>query len=131
VPEASPSAEVWGALYRIAPTERPELATIEGVGAGYDESGDVVEAKGHQVSAFLFLAQPNYVDPALVPFHWYKALVIEGAKYHKFPAAYLAAIEAVPSLADPDSDRAATNWGLIEKIRRDNVRLSEGKLGSQ
>jgi len=76
-------------------------------------------------------AQPEFVNPALVPFDWYKALVIEGAKYHKFPAAYLAAIEAVPSLADPDSDRAATNWALIEKIRRDNARLSEGKLGSQ
>jgi len=131
LPEASPSEHAYGALYRIAANQRLDLARIEGVGAGYGESRVEVETDGGQVSAFLFLAQPNFVDAGLVPVHWYKALVIEGARFHKFPENYVASIESMPSIADLDGDRAATNWALIEKIRRDNARLSEGNLGSQ
>jgi hypothetical protein len=119
LPETSPPVQAYGALYRIASDHRLGLARIEGAGAGYEETSVEVDANGKRVSAFLFLAQPEFVDPALIPFDWYKALVLEGAKYHQFPAAYTAAIKNVPCLPDPDHERAATNWELVARIRRD------------
>lgn len=119
LPETSPPVQAYGALYRITSDQRLDLARIEGVGAGYEETSVLVEANGKKVSAFLFLAQPEFVDPALVPLDWYKALVVEGARFHQFPAPYTAAIEAVPCLPDPDHERAATNWELVARIRRD------------
>jgi hypothetical protein len=99
LPETSPPVQAYGALYRIASDHRLGLARIEGAGAGYEETSVKVDANGKRVSAF--------------------ALVLEGAKYHQFPAAYTAAIKNVPCLPDPDHERAATNWELVARIRRD------------
>lgn len=39
----------------------------------------------------------------------YKNLVLAGARYHKFPNEYVAAIEATPSKPDPDAKRTQEN----------------------
>ena len=117
-PEASANSLVHGALYRISAHHIRELARIEGVGTGYEESRVTIETGSGQASAFLFQAQPEFIDSALLPFDWYKALVIEGTRFHRFPAEYVGEIEAVPSIADPDTGRAVRNWALVEKIRR-------------
>ena len=65
----------------------------------------------------VYLAKPERQDPNMVPFDWYRELVLTGAGYNDFPADYIAAIEQVPTVPDPDPDRAKLNAELIVRMR--------------
>ena len=65
---------------------------------------------------YLYAAQATRIDPALVPFHWYKEQVPAGARYHGFPAHYVASIESTPSKADPDVRRSQESAKLLGQI---------------
>jgi len=118
VPPAAPGQRVFGALYAIAVEQWPVLVAIEGVGKGYDEVRLRVESAAGVVTPVLFVADAKTIDPALAPYDWYKALVVEGAKYHRFPAEYVEAIEAVPAIEDSNEERAQRHWRLIAAMRR-------------
>lgn len=51
-----------------------------------------------------------------MPYHWYKKLVISGARYLQFPEHYIAAIEAVESVEDHEGERRAKKEVIIDKI---------------
>ena len=51
------------------------------------------------------------------PYHWYKDLVVLGAKYLKFPDSYISTIDSVESKEDPDKTRKAENDILIKRIK--------------
>ncbi len=114
---ADHSERVFGALFVLDSVQWPTLCGIEGVGFGYEEFTVSVETDVGQVTALAFIAQRESVDPALAPFDWYHALVIEGARFHGFPADYTENIDSVHSVIDLDSKRAADNWSLVEEIR--------------
>ena len=114
---ADESERVFGALFVLDSVQWPMLCRIEGVGFGYEDFTVSVATDVGQVSALTFIAQREYVDPTLAPFDWYHAFVIEGARFHSFPDAYIEKIDAVSSVIDPDSKRAADNWSLVEEIR--------------
>ena len=111
------SERVFGALFVLESSQWPTLCRIEGVGFGYEEFTVSVETDVGQVSALAFIAQREYVDPTLAPFDWYHAFVSEGARFHGFPDDYTEKIDAVHSVIDVDSNRAANNWSLVEEIR--------------
>jgi hypothetical protein len=52
----------------------------------------------------------------MVAYDWYKALVVAGARFHDFPAEYVAAIAATPSRPDPDPRRAQQNEDLLRSL---------------
>jgi hypothetical protein len=123
VPAAGES--VHGALFRLPESGRERLATFEGLGQGYEEfEGQVLAASG-AVDAFLYRAQPQAIDDDLRPFEWYKALVLVGVEFHDFPAPYRAAIQAIPAVVDPDPERAAVIWKLVEDLREGEVQLTK------
>ncbi len=74
-----------GVLYEIDTRERDDLDNIEGVGAGYDRRDDFPVRRadtGTVVHSSVYLAtQP---DPARVPYDWYLALIVAGAREHRF-----------------------------------------------
>jgi hypothetical protein len=115
--QAADSERVIGALYVVDSCQWSTLCGIEGVGSGYEEVTVSVERDDGQVAARTFIAQPDSVDSSLAPFDWYHALVMEGARFHGFPNDYTEQIDAVHSFVDPDSERAANNWSLVEKMR--------------
>jgi cation transport regulator ChaC len=93
---------VWGALYEIPEEDMPILNHLY----GYDPEGppdfnDYVgrtvtvlrAANGEPVEAMTFVAVPEG-DKAL-PSADYMALIVDGARYHGLPKAYLAALQAV------------------------------------
>jgi hypothetical protein len=45
------------------------------------------------------------LDRALQPYDWYRALVIAGALQHTLPAEWMAMLEQVASIRDPDAKR--------------------------
>ncbi|WP_428606735.1 gamma-glutamylcyclotransferase family protein [Sedimenticola sp.] len=98
------SHEVIGVVYSMAAQERPLLDRYEGVGVGYEavEIRPVLDT-GKYVQAFTYRA--TLIDASAMPFRWYKIHVLQGAYEHNLPSEYIAQLEAVPTLEDPDRER--------------------------
>ncbi|HEB96805.1 MAG TPA: gamma-glutamylcyclotransferase [Sedimenticola thiotaurini] len=95
---------VIGVVFDIAAREKPLLDRKEGLGNGYEQKWvRLTGAGGDPLEAVTYYA--THTDPALRPFHWYKSHVLLGAREHRLPAAYVARIEAVEAIDDPDGER--------------------------
>ncbi|MHC4946844.1 MAG: gamma-glutamylcyclotransferase family protein [Planctomycetota bacterium] len=112
VPARAPVDEVHGTLAEIPARERPALHRAEFLGAGYELREVRVSVGARRVGGRAFVAMPAFVDDALRPYEWYKALVIRGAEEHDLPEAYVAGIRAVAAVPDPDRGRAARHASL-------------------
>lgn len=108
---ASAGDVAHGAVYEIAAEERVQLDKAEGLGCGYDLAWLDLEAFGR---VFLYRAAQTHVDERLKPFSWYRDLVEAGARFHRFPAAYVARIREVEALEDPDRERHGRNLALLQ-----------------
>ncbi|MCW8882598.1 MAG: gamma-glutamylcyclotransferase [Sedimenticola sp.] len=92
---------VMGVLYEIALSDRPLLDQFEGVGAGYEvASVELVLPTGEQQQAFTYRA--TRIDSSFLPYHWYKEHVLQGAREHALPDAYIEQLESVVSMEDID-----------------------------
>jgi len=114
----NPRDTVFGVLYEIARTEKALLDRAEGAGRGYDEQRIDVSIGGKRYASFLYAASASHIDASLNPFHWYKRMVVAGARYHRLPGAYVAALEAVPSVEDADPARAREQEALLARMER-------------
>ncbi|GJL66704.1 MAG: hypothetical protein NPIRA05_16750 [Nitrospirales bacterium] len=110
------SDEVYGGIYQIDSAHKPMLDRFEGKGKGYHDSQLTVEFHGQEYSCLTYLAQPSYIEHSLKPFHWYKELIVLGAKHLRFPNAYVRSIESIDSVEDPDEERRMQHQELIERI---------------
>jgi len=108
----APEAVVHGVLYEIDASEKPALDLAEGAGHGYQEATVVVLFNGVERGAMTY--QATDVDGALLPYSWYRAFVVSGAREHRLPEDYIALLEAVHSIEDEDRDRHTKNISLIE-----------------
>ena len=111
------SERVVGAVFRIDVAEKPLLDQAEGLGNGYDLVRECLPVSGRSREVFYYVAAPDHIDADLQPYYWYKQLVLAGARYHAFPADYIAAIEAVRSVGDPDHARRTANEALLHECR--------------
>jgi gamma-glutamylcyclotransferase len=102
---------VWGVLFEIAMSERPLLDQAEGLGRGYEHKNVEVVADAGAVVAGVYYATD--IDPALRPFDWYLAFVIEGAREHGLPASYVQQIALITAKIDPDRVRRETHLALL------------------
>jgi len=110
-----PDDIAWGVLFSMDIVDKPTLDVAEGPGYSCTTL-DVVFA-GKTVEAMVYLAKPERQDPNIVPFDWYRELVLIGAGYNNFPAAYIATIGQVPTMADPDPERNRINQQLVIEMR--------------
>ena len=110
-PTQSPTDRVYGVLFEISLAERARLDEAEGLGKGYrEERVDVVTPCGtRQALAYVATAK----EPALTPYHWYKALVVAGATEHRLPDPYVEWLRTVESKQDPKPNRRAENEPLL------------------
>jgi hypothetical protein len=112
---------VYGVLFRIDPLEKGDLDAAEGVGHGYVETPAVVtDDGGSRNEAFMYVADENRIDNTLSPYSWYKRFVVEGARQHNLPADYIARIEAMPAIEDPDARRDARNRAIQCQMPNDH-----------
>jgi gamma-glutamylcyclotransferase len=96
--------QIVGVLYEIDRQEQSLLDQFEGVGVGYEIASVVVLLpNGEQRKAFTYRA--TRIDSNAVPFHWYKAHVIHGAREHALPTEYIAQLESVETIEDDDQSR--------------------------
>jgi hypothetical protein len=113
--EVDRTQRVYGVLYAIEGRLAADLDALEG--PGYRRQHLSVAVAGRTYAPYLYAAAPEHRDPGLVPYHWYKGLVLAGARYHGLPADYLAAIDAIPSLPDPNPGRSRDNERLLARLR--------------
>lgn len=107
----SPGDVLHGVVYHISAAQQVLLDGFEG--KGYAKTEVAVNVNGELVAAYMYIADPDYVDPELVPYHWYKRLVMAGAEEFALPAQYLRAIAQVPSVSDPDNARHIRNMAVL------------------
>ena len=104
---------VHGAVYRISRQDAAQLDRIEGLGAGYARmQAEVVTPAGPR-RAYCYQAMPAWIVPGLLPFAWYRELVIAGARHHRLPEGYVRRIRRTPCTSDPDAERAAGHLKLL------------------
>jgi AIG2 family protein len=107
---------VYGAIYQIDSAHKQALDRFEGNGNGYQDSQLTVELHGKEHSCFTYFAQQSYIETNLKPYHWYKNLVVLGAKHLQFPDGYVRSIDLNESVEDPDETRRTQHELLIEKV---------------
>ncbi len=113
----SASDSVHGAIYELATEHKELLDNFEGEGSGYIDNQFVVRHQVKEYNCFTYLAQQSHIVDNLRPYHWYKELVVLGAKYLGFPNAYIASIESIISVEDTDDQRRKGMEVLLQKVR--------------
>lgn len=113
----SESDTVYGAIYEIDAEHQERLDHFEGNGYGYIDNQIMLQHRGQEHSCFTYIAQQSHVVDKLRPYHWYKELVILGARYLQFPDSYILSIASVESVEDHNEERRKENETLIQKIR--------------
>jgi len=96
---------VLGVVYRLLAIEKPLLDKAEGVGFGYELEAQEIQFRGASREVFYYVAQATHIDDSLQPFHWYKDLVVAGARTHGLPRHYVSELDRITSVADPDHER--------------------------
>lgn len=89
------SQSVWGALYRIDANEWPRLDAFE---PDYERFEVEVEWRGGARRAQTY--RSHRLTPDAVPFAWYKRLLVEGARAHALPEAWIRRLERLPERSD-------------------------------
>lgn len=100
----------YGVIYEISANSHAKLDKIEGVGKGYISTQISTAEFG---DTHVYLAQASHIDEGLVPYDWYHAFVLSGAKFHDFPTDYVANITAVVTKADADIPRSKANFSIV------------------
>ena len=103
-------------VFELVPDEKPALDRAEGLGAGYMDKTVQVSTDAGPVTAVMYYAIDK--DPSLRPYHWYKALVIAGAREHGLPAGYRSRLELVVTVSDHNPTRAGTSGDPLSGPRR-------------
>ena len=109
--------KVYVAVYEVHESEKPALANAEGVGYGYRTVTFEVSGYGE---CFTYVAEQSHIDDSLLPYSWYKELVLAGCEKFNFPKDYIDFLKAIPVTEDSNEKRHAENMGLVEKAREWN-----------
>ena len=102
---------VHGVLFHLHPGEKAALDEAEGLGRGYGIRRVEIETAAGRIQAFSYYA--TRIEAGLRPFHWYRDLVLAGAREHGLPERYIDRIAAVPAVADPDPARSRAAERLL------------------
>ncbi len=108
---SNPADRVHGVLFSVDVRDKNELERAEGIGGGSRNHETQVTTEAGLSTAVLYLA--NDTNPELLPYDWYKEIVIAGAVEHALPADYVESLRAIESHPDPDADRSARNRALL------------------
>ena len=112
---------MYGVAYEIDMAEKPILDDLEGLNKGYNEQQVSVTLNGATHHSLVYVAASTHINPTLVPYTWYKDMVVLGARYHGLPADYIAKIESVVAVPDHNPKRAASRATIVENMRAINA----------
>lgn len=110
---------VYGVVYRIENDEVKSLDKAEGVqNGGYSrqEVNITTLDRSREETVECYLANPAFIDKKILPFSWYKALVIAGAIEHKLPEEYVCMLKEYPSIRDNELERESKAMSFINSL---------------
>lgn len=107
---------VHGAIYTMNPEHKDDLDRYENRGAGYIDTQVCLRHGDDYINCFTYIAQPAYIDPDVSPYHWYKELVVSGARYLELPDSYIKTLLQTNSIDDPDRLRRDDHASLLKRI---------------
>jgi len=102
---------VYGVIFEIAVSDKAALGRAEGLGKGYAEETVKVVTSAGAIELMTYIATKK--EPALRPYHWYKAMTLAGAVEHGLPKDYVEWVRTVASVEDPNAKRRADNESLL------------------
>lgn len=123
-PSGAACDRVHGALYELAVAHKPVLDRYEGVGNGYRHHSLRLSCLGGSGVCYTYLAQAGHIDEGLRPYQWYKELVVLGAEHLGLPLEYIAGLNQVPAVEDPDHRRRQQHEVLIGRLVAANHAIS-------
>jgi gamma-glutamylcyclotransferase (GGCT)/AIG2-like uncharacterized protein YtfP len=101
--EANEGSEIWGVVYSIP---EGDLHTLDQGEGGYRRVQLRVRTmQPVNIDAWVYIAARPDNDPTLRPYSWYKRFIVEGAREHSLPPAYIAELENIQALDDPNAQR--------------------------
>lgn len=109
------SDTVWGVIGHISTNDKGELDKFEGLGKGYSE--DIVEIitnKGNML-ATIYLADVKRIDSNLLPYDWYRDIVVQGCIENQLPKDYTDEVKICSYKKDLDTQRRQKHYEIIEK----------------
>lgn len=112
IPVADSDDAVYGVVYAIDPAHKPRLDRAEGLGFSYGQKHVDVRLLGGEEAVGAVTYYALRIDPARVPYGWYREHVLIGAREHALPAHYVRRIERVAAIADPNPRRARAERGI-------------------
>ena len=105
----------YGVLYELPDSDGARLDRAEGVHTGgYIRCSIHLRCLDGDTGAVTYIASDRHVDPACVPFDWYRDLVVAGAIEHGLPAPYIDELARIPAVPDPNSGRLAQARRLLD-----------------
>lgn len=123
----NPGDVLHGVAYHISAAQQVLLDGFEG--KGYSRIEAPVNVNGDCIVAYMYIANPDYVEPGLAPYNWYKQLVMAGAEEFALPEQYVRAISKVPSVTDPNNDRHLRNMAVLSNTRETSNQTRTGRWG--
>ncbi len=107
---------IWGTISIISKKEKPLLDKAEGLGKGYYEEYIPIKTKTDEgIYLLTYIAEDSYIDKKLIPYSWYKTLVIEGAKENGLPKKYIEKLELQEAKEDENIERAKCELKILEE----------------
>jgi gamma-glutamylcyclotransferase len=103
---------VLGGLFDLSQAQSRQLDGFEG--SGYFRQRVGLYLRGQSFNAYTYIAVARYIDNSLIPFDWYRALVLQGARELEFARSYIHKIRSLPYNVDPDPSRRENNFQIVQ-----------------
>ena len=110
-----PAYRVFGVLFTLSPDDRPALDRAEDLHHGYADVTVDVQVEGRTLRALTYVAIRK--DPDLLPFDWYRNIVVAGAREHGLPAAWIDLVRSVAVRTDDNEQRRTLHEALLRGRR--------------
>ena len=104
---------LYGALFEIDLNECPSLDRSEG--SDYDRKDEFVVRRvdnDKELTVTTYIAKHDAMEKNLMPYDWYKQLIVAGAWQGKLPDFYLARLKEIESIPDPCPERTKRKEAL-------------------
>ncbi|MHA1343488.1 MAG: gamma-glutamylcyclotransferase family protein [Promethearchaeota archaeon] len=107
---------IWGTISTILKKEKHLLDEAEGLREGYNEEHIRIKNETNEdLLLITYIADDSYIDKKLVPYSWYKTLVVEGAKENGLPEKYIEKLELQKAKEDKNIERAKSELKILEE----------------
>lgn len=109
---------LYCALYELNSVDKIELDKAEGRGQGYNQVDFRLKLDNIEYRAFTYVAHDTHKDDKLIPYTWYRDLVLAGAHYHNLPGYYIDSIAAIEASMDSNMERADKNAEILIALKK-------------